>query len=127
MSPQQTVYIVGAGPGDPSLISARGLRHLKGADVVVHDHLVHPRLLRAARPDAELIDVGAAAPHPEEHDAICLLLAEKASLDQCERGRRPPARRRTVESRQHICRLRSSESIVSSSWLSLLSFRSFGL
>ncbi|MFN8058778.1 MAG: uroporphyrinogen-III C-methyltransferase [Vicinamibacterales bacterium] len=78
MSPQQTVYIVGAGPGDPSLISARGLRHLKGADVVVHDHLVHPRLLRAARPDAELIDVGAAAPHPEEHDAICLLLAEKA-------------------------------------------------
>lgn len=72
------VYIVGAGPGDPSLITVRGLRCLEAADVVIHDHRVAPRLLRQARPDAERIDVGAAAPHPLEQDAICFLLAEKA-------------------------------------------------
>jgi uroporphyrinogen III methyltransferase/synthase len=73
-----TVYLVGAGPGDPSLISVRGLRCLTQADVVVHDHLVHPRLLRSAPAGAERIDVGAAAPQPLEQEAICLLLAEKA-------------------------------------------------
>jgi uroporphyrinogen III methyltransferase/synthase len=73
-----TVYLVGAGPGDPSLITVRGLRLLTAAEVVVYDHLVHPRLLRRARPDAERIDVGAAAPQPLEQDAISLLLAEKA-------------------------------------------------
>ena len=35
------VYIVGAGPGDPSLISVRGQRYLEAADVVVYDHRVH--------------------------------------------------------------------------------------
>jgi uroporphyrinogen III methyltransferase / synthase len=73
-----TVYLVGAGPGDPSLISVRGMRRLSQAEVVVHDHLVHPRLLRSAPADAERIDVGAAAPQPLEQEAICLLLAEKA-------------------------------------------------
>ncbi len=73
-----TVYLVGAGPGDPSLISVRGMRRLAQAEVVVHDHLVHPRLLRSAPPHAERIDVGAAAPQPLEQEAICLLLAEKA-------------------------------------------------
>jgi uroporphyrinogen III methyltransferase/synthase len=72
------VYIVGAGPGDPTLISVRGRRYLEAADVVVYDHRVHARLLRSARPDAERIDVGAAAPKPLELDAICLLLVEKA-------------------------------------------------
>ncbi len=72
------VYIVGAGPGDPALISVRGLRCLEAADVVVYDHRVHGRLLRLARPDAELIDVGPAAPRPGQQDAISLLLAEKA-------------------------------------------------
>ena len=73
-----TVYLVGAGPGDPSLISVRGMRCLAQAEVVVYDHLVHPRLLRSAPPGAECIDVGAAAPQPLEQEAICLLLAEKA-------------------------------------------------
>ena len=72
------VYIVGAGPGDPSLLTVRGLRYLETADVVIHDHRVHAKLLRKARADAERIDVGAAAPEPLDQDAICFLLAEKA-------------------------------------------------
>ena len=72
------VYIVGAGPGDPSLLSVRGRRYLQAADVIVYDHRVHPRLLRLAKPGAERIDVGAAAPKPQEQDAISYLLAEKA-------------------------------------------------
>lgn len=72
------VYLIGAGPGDPGLVSARGLRCLSMADVVLYDHQVHPRLLRHARPDAEQIDVGPAAPQPMEQEAICYLLAEKA-------------------------------------------------
>lgn len=72
------VSIVGAGPGDPSLISVRGLRCLARADVVVHDTLIDPRLLRMARPDAERIDVGEAAPGEAAQNAICLLVSEKA-------------------------------------------------
>src|SRR5215813_815757 len=52
------VYLIGAGPGDPGLITVRGMQCLTAADVVLYDHLVHPRLLRHARPDAEKIDVG---------------------------------------------------------------------
>jgi uroporphyrinogen III methyltransferase/synthase len=73
-----TVYLIGAGPGDPGLITVRGLRCLETADVVLYDHLVHVRLLRHARGDAEKIDVGGAAPQPLEQEAICYLLAEKA-------------------------------------------------
>ena len=72
------VYIVGAGPGDPSLVSVRGQRCLQAADVVVFDHRVHRRLLRLAQAGAERIDVGAAAPKALDQDAICYLLAEKA-------------------------------------------------
>jgi uroporphyrin-III C-methyltransferase/precorrin-2 dehydrogenase/sirohydrochlorin ferrochelatase len=55
------VYLVGAGPGDPDLITRRGAELLRAADVVVHDRLVDARLLRLARPEAELIDVGKTA------------------------------------------------------------------
>jgi uroporphyrinogen III methyltransferase/synthase len=72
-----TVYIVGAGPGDPSLISVRGRRILEQVDVVVYDHQIPSALLRAARPDAERIDVGPAAPRPLDQEAISILLAEK--------------------------------------------------
>jgi uroporphyrinogen III methyltransferase/synthase len=72
------VYLIGAGPGDPGLITVRGLHCLAAADVVLYDHLVQPRLLRYAREDAERIDVGVAAPQPLDQEAICYLLAEKA-------------------------------------------------
>jgi len=72
------VFLIGAGPGDPGLITARGLECLRRADVVLHDRLVHERLLRHARPGAEVIDVGTAAPQPMAQEAICYLLAEKA-------------------------------------------------
>ena len=52
------VYLVGAGPGDPGLLTVRGERCLAAADVVVHDYLVGPRLLAAVRPGAEIIAVG---------------------------------------------------------------------
>lgn len=52
------VYLVGAGPGDPGLITARGLELLRTADVVVHDRLVGAALLREVRPDARLVAVG---------------------------------------------------------------------
>jgi uroporphyrinogen III methyltransferase/synthase len=72
------VFIVGAGPGDPGLISVRGRRCLESADVVVYDRQVAPALLRLARFDAEKIEVGAAAPRPIDQEAISLLLVEKA-------------------------------------------------
>jgi uroporphyrinogen III methyltransferase/synthase len=50
--------LVGAGPGDPELITARGLRRLREAEVVLYDALVHPDQLNAVRADAELVFVG---------------------------------------------------------------------
>src|ERR1051325_5194642 len=52
------VWLVGAGPGDPSLITVRGLEALGEADVVLYDALSHPALLDACRADAELRNVG---------------------------------------------------------------------
>lgn len=75
---RRIVYLIGAGPGAPDLISARGLKCLQAADVVIYDHIVHPRLLTFAPPHAERIDVGSAAPERPEQEAICYLIAEKA-------------------------------------------------
>ncbi|MEW6320966.1 MAG: uroporphyrinogen-III C-methyltransferase [Acidobacteriota bacterium] len=72
------VYLIGAGPGAPDLVAARGLRLLQSADVVIYDHMIHPRLLDAAPARAERIDVGSAAPQALDQEAICYLLAEKA-------------------------------------------------
>lgn len=52
------VYLVGAGPGDPGLITVKGLESLRNADAVVYDRLASPRLLLEARPDAEMYDAG---------------------------------------------------------------------
>src|SRR5262245_8872836 len=55
-----TVYLVGAGPGDPGLLTLRGAELLARADVVVHDRLGTAALLELARPDAELVSAGKA-------------------------------------------------------------------
>lgn len=51
-------WIVGAGPGDPGLLTRRGMQLLQAADVVLHDRLVPQELLEFARRDAQLISVG---------------------------------------------------------------------
>jgi uroporphyrinogen III methyltransferase/synthase len=78
MTPAQ-VYLVGAGPGDPGLITVRGMELVRRADVVVYDRLVDPMLLREARPDAEMIYVGkATAHHALPQFAINALLVDRA-------------------------------------------------
>ena len=52
------VYLIGAGPGDPGLITVKGLSRLQRADVVVYDRLVDQRLLSKAGEGAELVYVG---------------------------------------------------------------------
>jgi uroporphyrinogen III methyltransferase/synthase len=69
-----TVYLVGAGPGDAGLLTLRGAELLRRADVVLHDALVNPDLLRLAPPSAELIARGKNMTMPQE-DITALLIA----------------------------------------------------
>jgi uroporphyrinogen III methyltransferase/synthase len=73
-----TVYLVGAGPGDPGLITVRGAEILGRADLVVYDRLVHPSLVDLAPADAERVYVGKAPGRVEiDQDAINTLLVER--------------------------------------------------
>lgn len=73
------VYLVGAGPGDPRLITVLGLGRLRRADVVVYDRLVSPQLLAEAPPEAERIFVGkAAGDHSCHQEGINALLIQHA-------------------------------------------------
>lgn len=73
------VYLVGAGPGDPGLITCKGLECLAKAAVVVYDYLADERLLASAPPEAEKIYVGKkASEHTLEQSAINRLLVDKA-------------------------------------------------
>lgn len=73
------VYLVGAGPGDPSLLTLKGLWCLEQADVVVYDRLACEYLLALCRPDAEMIYAGKETNrHTIPQGEINLLLAEKA-------------------------------------------------
>ena len=66
------IYLVGAGPGDPGLLTRRGERCLAVADVVVHDRLVGPRLLDLVRPGAEVIALGRS--HDDRRERSGLLI-----------------------------------------------------
>ncbi|MBA3258755.1 MAG: uroporphyrinogen-III C-methyltransferase, partial [Gemmatimonadales bacterium] len=78
-TPAGTVHLVGGGPGDPGLITARGLELLRRADVVVHDRLIGPELLHEARAGAELVDVGKGPGHAAlSQEEINALLVERA-------------------------------------------------
>jgi uroporphyrinogen III methyltransferase/synthase len=77
------VYLVGAGPGDPELISLKGYRLISQADVIVYDRLLAPELLQLAKPGAETIFVGK---RPGQHlisqHAINTLLVNKARANK---------------------------------------------
>ncbi len=74
-----TVYLVGAGPGDPGLITVKGLALIRQADVIIHDRLIPHELLREARPDAEIIDAGKAQhDHRIPQPQINALLVDRA-------------------------------------------------
>lgn len=72
------VYLIGAGPGAPDLITLRGYQCLQQADVVIYDHRVHADVLQYATAQAERIDVGGGSADASAQDAICFLVAEKA-------------------------------------------------
>jgi uroporphyrin-III C-methyltransferase len=52
------VYLIGAGPGDPELVTLKAVRALRTADIVLHDDLVNPAILAHARPGARIVPVG---------------------------------------------------------------------
>ncbi|MDR2339202.1 MAG: uroporphyrinogen-III C-methyltransferase [Deltaproteobacteria bacterium] len=73
------VYLVGAGPGDPGLLTLKGERLLREADVVVYDYLAAPGLLSLARPSAKIIYVGkSASDHAMPQEGINRLLVDEA-------------------------------------------------
>jgi uroporphyrinogen III methyltransferase / synthase len=73
-----TVYLVGAGPGDPGLLTRRGAEILSRADVVLFDRLVDPRLLALAPADALLVDVGKRVGEPRRQSDVNALILEHA-------------------------------------------------
>ncbi|MGZ6975792.1 MAG: uroporphyrinogen-III C-methyltransferase [Acidimicrobiia bacterium] len=75
-----TVYLVGAGPGDPGLLTRRGAELLALADVVVYDRLAHPALLDLAPSSAERVNVGKAPGAVEmDQDGINALLVDRGA------------------------------------------------
>lgn len=82
--PAGSVTLVGAGPGDPELLTLRALRALQAADVILVDRLVSPQVLARARRDAEIVDVGKTpGGHGARQDRINRMLVAEAR-----RGRR---------------------------------------
>jgi uroporphyrin-III C-methyltransferase len=78
-----TVYLVGAGPGDPRLITVRGLELLRQADAVIHDRLVSPALLAEAPPRAIRIFAGKSPGAGMSQETINRLLVHHARRTRC--------------------------------------------
>ena len=81
MTKQGKVYLIGAGPGDPGLLSIKAMECLQTADAVVYDRLADPRILAYAKDDAEMVYVGkASANHTMRQPKVRLLPASKAVI-----------------------------------------------
>src|SRR6266550_372242 len=79
MSKTGVVYLVGAGPGDPGLVTLRAKECIENADVIVYDHLANPEMLNWAREDAEIVYAGKEAGEPQlSQQEINRLLIEEA-------------------------------------------------
>ena len=79
LQPVGSVVLVGAGPGDPGLVTLNALRAMNEADVILHDRLVSAEVLRLARRDATRIEVGkSAGRHSMSQDQIHALMLEHA-------------------------------------------------
>ena len=73
------VYLIGAGPGDPGLLTVRGKELIETCDIIVYDYLANAEFLDYARPDAEIIYVGKkGGDHTLPQDKINDLLVERA-------------------------------------------------
>ena len=83
MTTAPKVFLIGAGPGDPDLMTLRALRCLEQADVVVHDRLVSPEILKFPPPGARMIPVGKSTNcHPVTQDQINAILLDEARKGQ---------------------------------------------
>jgi uroporphyrin-III C-methyltransferase len=74
-----TVHLVGAGPGDPELLTVKAARLIAEADVIVHDYLSNSSILEMAKPGTEFIDVGKKPGNPTPQELINSLLVHLGS------------------------------------------------
>ncbi len=86
------VWLVGAGPGDPRLLTVMAIHALRSADCIIHDALIDMRVLKLANPAAEILSQGkrGGKPSAHQHDINDLIIAEaKRGAELSASGRRP--------------------------------------